>query len=115
MNWNDEPAQSAESPPASSGPAPAPTGIGGLRRSIVVGTLALGLLALGGVAAVSAADPSVSPAPSATTTAPSATDAPLSTAHPRGNCPKDGTNGGTNGGSDGTTPDASPDASSSDV
>lgn len=100
MNWDDQPV-----PPAQ--PPPAPTRIGGFRRSIVVGTMALALLALGGVAAVSAADPSASPAPSATTTEPSATDDPGTTARPKRDCPADGTNRGN----DGTTPEASPDTS----
>ena len=115
MNWDDQPIQPSEPPPA-------PTRFGGFRRSIVVGTMAMGLLALGGVAAVSAADPS----PGAPTTqpsasdAPSATDAPASTAKPKGDCPADGTgrrgnDGTTPDASPDVTPDASPDASSSDL
>ncbi len=104
MNWDDQPAQPAQPPP------PAPTRIGGFRRSIVVGTMALGLLVLGGVAAVSAADPSASPSPSATTGEPSnpGTDDPSSTARPKRDCPADGSGRGSGG--SGTSPDASPDA-----
>ena len=118
MNWDDQPPLSAEPPPAA-------TRIGGFRRGIVIGTLSLGLLALGGVAAVSAADPSISPSPSATTTQPAdpGTDDPSATARPKGDCPKDGSNRGSgdsdgSGGSDSSpdaSPEASPDASSSDV
>jgi hypothetical protein len=50
--------------------SPTGTGIGALRRGILVGSLALGLLMLGGVAAVSAAHASASPAPSAGATQP---------------------------------------------
>jgi hypothetical protein len=110
MNWDDPNLQPAEPPPAS-------TRIGGFRRSIVVGTMAIGLLALGGVAAVSAADPSASPsttAPSATD-APSATETPASTARPKGDCPEDGSGRRGNDDNDGTTPDTSPDVSNSDL
>jgi hypothetical protein len=97
MNWDDQPIQPAQ-------PLPPATRLGGFRRSIVIGTMAIGLLALGGVAAVSAADPSPSPDPNATAQ-PSASDAPASSAHRKGDCPNDGSGRGNNG----TTPDASPD------
>jgi hypothetical protein len=118
MNGNDQPPQSAEPPPAAAR-------VGGFRRGIVIGTLSLGLLALGGVAAVSAADPSVPPSPSATTSQPAnpGTDDPSATARPKGDCPEDGSNRGSggsggSGGSDSSpdaSPEASPDSSSSDV
>jgi hypothetical protein len=129
-------------------PADAPTtevGIGtraassatfrGMRRGIATALLAGGLLIVGGVAAVSAADPSASPAPDATQqpadpgssgtpggAAPVAPDgarpaAPDGTApgH-RGNCPNDGSGSGSDGsGGSNSSPDASPDASNSDV
>ena len=92
----------------------------GMRRGIATALLAGGLLIVGGVAAVSAADPSASPAPNATSQPadPGSSAAP-DAANPghRGNCPdKDGSGSGTDGsgGSD-TSPDASPDASNSDV
>jgi hypothetical protein len=109
MNWDDQPPQPAQPPPP-------PTRIGGFRRSIVVGTMALGLLVLGGAAAVSAADPSASPLPSATTTQPAnpGSDDPSSTARPKGDCPEGGSGRGS-GNSPNASPEATPDASSSDV
>jgi len=92
----------------------------GMRRGIATALLAGGLLVVGGVAAVSAADPSASPVPGATTQPadPGSSAAP-DAANPghRGNCPdKDGSGSGTDGsgGSD-SSPDASPNASNSDV
>ena len=54
-----------------------PSELGGIRRAAVTSMLALGLLVVGGVAAVSAADPTRSPTPSAElegTAGPRATD-----------------------------------------
>ena len=92
----------------------------GMRRGIATALLAGGLLVVGGVAAVAAADPSASPTPNATTQPadPGSSAAP-DAANPghRGNCPdKDGSGSGTDGsgGSD-SSPDASPDASNSDL
>jgi hypothetical protein len=116
--------------PDAAAPAPeltvARTWFGGARRGIATALLATGLLLVGGVAAVSAADPSASPAPSATdqpsdpgtsaqpvTPANPAVPAPSQNAdHPRGDCPNDGSGDGSDGsGGSNTTPDASPDAS----
>jgi hypothetical protein len=83
--------------------------------------LAAGLLVVGGVAAVSAADPSASPAPNATQPSdpgtsgqPANPNSGSGQTHPKGNCPADGSGNGSSGGSNSspnTTPDASPDAS----
>ena len=70
MDWNDQPATQ---------PAPTPlvaatesrSAFGGMKRTAATALLAVGLLVVGGVAAVNAADPSTSPAPSAATTQPS--------------------------------------------
>lgn len=66
----------AEPPPAG-GPPVAPSErlartpvLGGLRRTAATALLAVGLLVVGGVAVVNAADPSASPAPNATTQPP---------------------------------------------
>jgi len=83
MDWSDQPAVPAKppfqsspfAPPASYSPAPATaaseTGerplLGGVRRTVATAVLAVGLLTVGGVAVVLAADPSASPAPNATT------------------------------------------------
>ena len=104
-----------------------PAMVRGMRRGIATALLAGGLLIVGGVAAVSAADPSASPAPNATQqpadpgasgtpdgAAPAAPDG-TTPAH-RGNCPNDGSNGGSDGsGGSNSSPDASPDASNSDL
>ncbi|HEX5013534.1 MAG TPA: hypothetical protein VFV72_05170 [Candidatus Limnocylindrales bacterium] len=90
-----------------------PVVVRGMRRGIATALLAGGLLIVGGVAAVSAADPSASPAPNATQepAAPGGTNP----GH-RGNCPNDGSNGGSDGsGGSNSSPGASPDASDSDV
>ena len=102
--------------------APAPVRIGGGRRGLATAVLAAGLLVIGGVAAVSAADSSASPAPDATSQPanPGSSAQPDdNSGHERGDCPEDGSNG--SGGSDGTddgtdnSPDASPNASDSDL
>ena len=82
MDWSDQPAAPAQPPPGPSfapapwfSPAPAVeaevTGdrplLGGVRRTVATALLAVGLLTVGGVAVVFAADPSASPAPNATT------------------------------------------------
>jgi len=115
MNWDDQPTQPPQ-PPAE------PARIGGFRRGIVIGAMTLGLLVLGGAAAVSAADPSVSPSPSATATQPVSpgTEDPSATARPKGDCPEDGSDRGSRGSDDSdsspdVSPEASPDASNSDV
>ena len=98
--------------------APRPT-LGGARRSIATALLAAGLLIIGGVAVVNAADPSPTPTPS--TTQPSDPGTSGQPANPnsggtqhKGNCPNmgSGSGSGDNGGSSApTTPNASPDAS----
>jgi hypothetical protein len=84
MDWSDQPA--APVPPstpspftsASISPAPGPGAsatvesaahplLGGARRTVTIALLAVGLLTVGGAAVVFAADPSVSPAPNAST------------------------------------------------
>jgi hypothetical protein len=136
MDWSDQPAsQPVHAPPgdapfaahASASFSPEPSGsaaaatpdrgsfrLGGIRRTIATALLAVGLLTVGGVAVVFAADPSATPAPKATTpstnggsTAPSTGTTPSTTA-PRGahhgaGCPNMGT--GSGGGS--TSPNAS--------
>src|SRR5262245_28281368 len=91
----------------------------GMRRGIATALLAAGLLVVGGVAAVSAADPSASPAPNATEqpsdpgTSGQPADPGARGSHQRGDCPNDDSgsgNGSDSGGSD-SSPDASPDSS----
>jgi hypothetical protein len=138
MDWSDQPAgKPAHSPPpgspfAASDPAPesfspAPAAspasaspdvrgrshLGGARRTIATALLAVGLLTVGGVAVVFAADPSASPEASAQPSTGGGADvAPDATSRPHrdgaagrssGDCDK--AEGGSGGGS--TTPDAS--------
>jgi hypothetical protein len=125
MDWSDQPAVPAQplqpsSPFASSASfTPAPSSgaprvdegrrplLSGARRTVATALLAVGLLTVGGAAAVFAADPSASPAPNATTQ-PSTGGG---TTRPNGQAPKthnstDCPNMGTSGGS-GTTPGSS--------
>jgi hypothetical protein len=100
MDWYDQP---AESPP----PTRAVTGV---RRGLLTAALAVGLLGVGGVAAVMAAspDPGASSAPNATqqpsgnggTTAPS-TRPGRGSGHMAGNCPNMGGSSGSGNGSSG--------------
>jgi hypothetical protein len=89
----------------------------GARRGIATALLAAGLLVLGGVAAVNAADPSPTPTPNATQPSNPGTSGqpatPNSGGTHKGNCPNMGSgNGSGSGGSSApTTPNASPDAS----
>ena len=116
MPWNKLPAQPA--PPAPPSPPTSPR-IGGPRKGMLFGAMALTLLALGGVAAVSAADPSASPAPDATgePADPGSSAQPDRTDHVKGDCPDhDGSDDGSNGdGGSESSPDATPDGSDSDV
>src|SRR6202008_2158435 len=65
MEWFDQPATPAPTPPAA---APeGRTAFGGMKRTVATAMLAVGLLVVGGVAVVNAADPSASPAPTTTT------------------------------------------------
>ena len=85
---------------------------------MLVGALALTLLAVGGVAAVSAADQSASPAPNTRPADPGASAQPDGTDRQKGDCPEDrnGSDDGSNGdGGSESSPDATPDASDSDV
>jgi hypothetical protein len=86
---------------------------------MLVGAMALTLLAVGGVAAVSAADPSTSPAPNATSEPadPGSSAQPDGTDSVKGACPeRDGTDNGSGGdGGSESSPDATPNASDSDV
>lgn len=98
MDWYDQP---AESPPAA-------RAVTGVRRGLLTAVLAVGLLGVGGVAAVMAAspDPSASSAPNATqqpsgnggTTAPSTRPG-----HMAGNCPNMGGSSGSGSGSSGSS------------
>ena len=100
MDWTEQPVTQPASPVTS----------GGLRRGIATAFLAAGLLVVGGAAAVSAADPSASPSPNATTTPTTPGSGGTTRPNHTGNCPNMGTNG-----SGGQTPSATPDASSSDT
>jgi hypothetical protein len=106
--------------PAAPEPAASRPSLGGARRTIATARLAAGLLVVGGVAVANAADPSPTPTPSTTQpTDPGTSGQPANPspgtnqAHPKGNCPNDGSGpgNGTGGSSTPTTPNASPDAS----
>ena len=105
MPWNEEPNAQAESPPT---PVVKATG---WRRSVLSAAMIAGLLAVGGVAAVSAADPSASPAPSAGTSQGADPDKSGTTRVHDGDCPNKGTDDGSGGGTPDASPDASPDTS----
>jgi hypothetical protein len=109
MDWFDEPAA-----PVQPSPAPAAPGgqriLGSTRRTVVTALLAVGLLTVGGVAVVFAADPSASPAPTTTTQPSSGTGNGVApnggTTRPNGqaprshsgvNCPNMGGSGGSGG------------------
>jgi hypothetical protein len=88
--------------------------LGGARRGIATALLAVGLLVVGGVAVVNAADPSPTPAP--TTTQPSNPGTSGQPANPnggqhKGNCPNMGGSSGGGGSTAPSAPNASPDAS----
>ena len=99
MDWYDQPVQ-----PQPVEPAPATRSVTGVRRGLLTAILAVGLLGVGGVAAVWAAspDPGASSAPNATqqpsgsggTTAPS-TRPGRGSGHMSGNCPNMGGNSGS--------------------
>jgi hypothetical protein len=134
MDWSDQPAvpayPSQPSPfastaaftplPGTGSAAPAETGshsiLSGTRRTVASVVLAVGLLTVGGAAVVFAADPSATPAPSATTqpstgggtTRPSG-QAPKS--HSGADCPNMGGSSGSGG--SGTTPAPSDGSTSS--
>src|SRR3954466_15296153 len=101
MDWYDQPTQ----PPPTEAP-PADRKVTGIRRGMLTAVLAIGLLGVGGVAAVMAAspDPSASSAPNATTqpSGNGGTTAPSTRPGHRaggGDCPNMGGNsGGTSGG-----------------
>ena len=73
MDWTnptDTPPVWAPPVPAAQPVTPAPASrpvLGGMRRTVATALLAVGLLAVGGVAVVNAADPAASPTPNATT------------------------------------------------
>jgi hypothetical protein len=122
MSWYDDPVAIPTAGPAIE-PAPAPGatagqhGLGGARRVAATALLAVGLLVLGGVAVVNAADPTGSAAPNATQpsngngsngsggTAPTAPNgsAPQGQpgGHARGDCPNMGNGSGSGSGSSG--------------
>jgi len=136
MDWSDQPAVPAQplspSPfaaPASYSPPPGPgystpveTGgrslLGGTRRTVATALLAVGLLTVGGVAVVFAADPSATPTPNATTqpstgggtTRPNG-QAP--TGHGSANCPNMGGSGSRGSGTTPASPAAPSDGSTS--
>jgi hypothetical protein len=104
--------------PTSAGPPVA----AGLRRSIAIGVLSLGLLAVGGTAAVLAAspEPSANPSPGATTQPSDDGSSGSSTRPARGDCPDkegDASGGGTDNSDDGATtePSQAPTTTPSDV
>ena len=103
MDWHDQP---AESPPDT-------RAVTGVRRGLLTAILAVGLLGIGGVAAVMAAspDPGASSAPNATqqpsgsggTTAPSTRPG-----HMRGNCPNMGGSSGSGSSGSSGSPSGTP-------
>ena len=104
MSWYDD--QPVVTPPAAPDPAPSSPGPSGLRRGVIAAALGALLLVGGGVAAVSAASPEPSDAPSATqgsdgtTVEPDATGQPERVGPDGQPCDKDGSGGsGTDGGS----------------
>jgi hypothetical protein len=125
MSWHDNPAETSDHNPAVR-PAtrtPRSSALGGIRRGIATGLLAVGLLVVGGVTVVSAADPSG--APSATThpsggtgdpkgdtkgAAPDAAGRPGHAANgaARGDCPDKGTGSADGPGSGGAGSSAAP-------
>jgi hypothetical protein len=121
MSWHHNPAETSDHNPAVT-PAtrtPRSSALGGIRRGIATGLLAVGLLVVGGVAVVSAADPSG--APSATTLPSGGTGdtngvAPDGTGRPghaangaaRGDCPDKGTGSADGPGSGGAGSSAAP-------
>src|SRR5436305_9506714 len=99
MDWTtpprDQPIWSPPDPAAPSVAAPEPNAqavpasgprplMAGMRRTIATALLAVGLLAVGGVAVVNAADPAASPAPNATTQPPTGSGSGPSTTRPQG-------------------------------
>jgi len=115
MDWTTPPLEpmpltvSAE-PPAAADPVAASdhvTAGPSLRRIVMSAGLAGLLLVAGGVAAVSAASPDPSSAPS--TTVPGGTAPSGQPGHGTGNCPNmGGSNGGSSGGSNNATPAPTP-------
>ncbi|HEY4634159.1 MAG TPA: hypothetical protein VIH00_09605 [Candidatus Limnocylindrales bacterium] len=105
-------------PDTVTGPDPATAGRptpGGIRRAIATGALALGLLVVGGTAAVMAAspDPSASPAP-ATTSQPSSDDSTApQTDGTKPDCPDGAGRGNRGDGQGGGSDDGSSDDGSS--
>jgi hypothetical protein len=102
--------------PAAPEPTAARPFLGGARRGIATALLAAGLLVVGGVAVVNAADPSTTPVPNATQpTDPGTSGQPANPntngGQHKGNCPNAGGTSGSGGSSAPTTPNASPDAS----
>jgi hypothetical protein len=88
--------------------------LAGARRGIATALLAAGLLVVGGVAAVNAADPSPSPSatqPSSPGTSGQPANPNTSGGQHKGNCPNAGGSTGSGGSTAPTTPNASPDAS----
>ena len=132
MDWSDQPAGPAQPsqpspfaapasftpPPGHGSAAPVEAGgrslLSGTRRTVATALLAVGLLTVGGVAVVFAADPSATPAPNATTqpstgggtTRPNG-QAPGS--HNGANCPNmGGSSGSGSSGGSSTTPSTAP-------
>ena len=107
MDTNDQPAPPVWAPGPASPPAPEPTpaslggpGARGVRRGLVSLAIVAGLLGVGGVAAVYAASPDPSSAPS--TTAPSTTPAQPRTGTGKAPCDGDGHGGSSGGSTDGS-------------
>src|SRR6185436_15825028 len=107
MEWFDQPVTPAPTPPAAAPEHHA--ALGGVKRTVATAMLAIGLLVVGGVAVVNAADPSASPAPTTTTqpngssgTGNGGTTTPGGSAprsHTGGNCPNMGGSGSGSGSS----------------
>jgi hypothetical protein len=110
MAWYDD--QPVMTPPAAPQPAPSLPPARGLRRGAIVAALGALLLVGGGVAAVSAASPEPSTAPSVVE--PDATTQPDDGTRNGHDCPNEDGSGGTDGGSN-SSDDSNSDASASDA
>ena len=120
MSWYDD--QPVVTPPPAPEPARTTPRPSGLRRGVIAAALGALLLVGGGVAAVSAASPEPSDAPSATqgtdgtTVEPDASGQPERVGPDGRLCPdKDGGGNGTDDGGSNSSDDSNTDASSSDA
>ena len=121
MSWYDD--QPVVTPPAAPEPAPSAPRPQGLRRGVIAAALGALLLVGGGVAAVSAASPEPSEAPSATQGTDGTTVEPDASAQPERvgpdgqPCPDEDGSGGNGTDDDGSnsSDDSNSDASASDA